>query len=249
MRLLLIKDEDDCQGPADELAKNLSRNGYEVRQVHSGKAALAHEPVDLILLDRDLPDLNGHEICRRLRASSAVPIIMMSRRADDIQKILALHTGADDYIIEPFSFYELLARIEAVMRRFSLSQLPAWRSVSQATGEGGPDVGPAQPQGDRRSTISRLGRLCLDQRQRKVFLNGEPLVLTRKEFNILAVLIEDPGALVTRETLLSRVWDENWFGSTRTVDAHVSHLRAKLCNGRWVETVRGVGFRLVDPGE
>lgn len=249
MRLLLIRDENNGQGPTEDLVKNLSWNGYEVVQVHSGKAALAHEPVDLILLDRDLPDLNGHEICRRLRASSAVPIIMMSRRADEIEKILALRTGADDYIIEPFSLYELLARIEAVMRRFSPSQPPAWHPAGQTTGEDRPDVAHGHPQGGTGATIRTVGKLCLDQRQRKVFLNGKPLVLTRKEFNILAVLMEDPGALVARETLLSRVWDESWFGSTRTVDAHVSHLRAKLCDGRWVETVRGVGFRLVDPGE
>jgi two-component system response regulator RegX3 len=239
MQLLLI--ESDTEGGAGELAEGLHRGGHEVTRVRSGNDAIAHDPLDFVLLSRDLPDLDGHEVCRRLRAASPVPIIMMSEHADEVDRVLALHLGADDYVNAPVRLRELLARIEAVSRRCGRAgpQAPAMaRAV--ADGEG-------QLSGAAQGAVSTLGALALDQRQRRAFLGHDELRLTRKEFDLLTVLLEDPGAAFTRETLLRRVWDDNWFGSTRTVDTHVSQLRAKLGDGRWIETVRGVGFRLVEP--
>jgi two-component system, OmpR family, response regulator RegX3 len=239
MQLLLI--ESDTQGAVGGLAEGLHRGGHEVTRVQSGNDAIAHDPLDLVLLSRDLPDLDGHEVCRRLRAASPVPIIMMSEHADEVDRVLALHLGADDYVNAPFGLRELLARIEAVYRRCGrLGPQATTAARAAADGEVLPSDGAPGP-------VGTLGALRLDQRQRRVFLGRDELKLTRKEFDLLSVLMEDPGAAFTRDTLLRRVWDDNWFGSTRTVDAHVSQLRAKLGDGRWIETVRGVGFRLVEP--
>lgn len=238
MQLLLI--ESDAEGAVGGLAEGLHRGGHEVTRVRSGNDAIAHDPLDFVLLSRDLPDLDGHEVCRRLRAASPVPIIMMSEQADEIDRVLALHLGADDYVNAPFGLRELLARIEAVSRRCGHTGPQVTAIARAADGEG-------LPSGGAQTVVSTLGALLLDQRQRRVFLGHEELRLTRKEFDLLTVLMEDPGAAFTRETLLRRVWDDNWFGSTRTVDTHVSQLRAKLGDARWIETVRGVGFRLVEP--
>jgi two-component system response regulator RegX3 len=236
VQLLLI--ESEIEGGAGELAEGLHRGGHEVTRVRSGNDAIAHDPLDFVLLSRDLPDLDGHEVCRRLRAASPVPIIMMSEHADEIDRVLALHLGADDYVNAPFGLRELLARIEAVARRCRAG--PWVTAIARAAA--GEVLRSGAPE-----TVGVLGSLRLDQRQRRVFLGPDELGLTRKEFDLLTVLIEDPGAAFTRETLLRRVWDDDWFGSTRTVDAHVSQLRAKLRDARWIETVRGVGFRLVEP--
>jgi two-component system, OmpR family, response regulator RegX3 len=152
--------------------------------------------------------------------------------------VLALHLGADDYVSAPFGLRELLARIEAVARR--CGPAPWVTAIARAAAGEVLQSGPSP-------TVGVLGPLRLDQRQRRVFLDHDELRLTRKEFDLLTVLMEDPGAAFTRDALLRRVWDDDWFGSTRTVDAHVSQLRAKLGDARWIETVRGVGFRLVEP--
>lgn len=238
MQLLLI--ESDRKGALGGLAEGLHRGGHEVTRVQSGNDAIAHDPLDFVLLSRDLPDLDGHEVCRRLRAASPVPIIMMSEHADEIDRVLALHLGADDYVNAPLGLRELLARIEAVYRRCGRGSLQASATARVADGEVLPSAGAP-------GTACTLGALQLNQRQRRAFLGHGELQLTRKEFDLLSVLMEDPGAAFTRETLLRRVWDDNWFGSTRTVDTHVSQLRAKLGDARWIETVRGVGFRLVEP--
>jgi two-component system, OmpR family, response regulator RegX3 len=252
MQLLLI--ESDTEGAVGGLAEGLHRGGHEVTRVRNGNDAIAHDPLDFVLLNRDLPDLDGHEVCRRLRAASPVPIIMMSERADETDRVLALHLGADDYVDAPFRLRELLARIEAVSRRCGRlgPAIAAARAAADGAGSpsgaaGSPSGGEGSPSGGAHGAVSTLGALVLDQRQRRVFLGHEELRLTRKEFDLLTVLMEDPGAALTRETLLRRVWDDNWFGSTRTVDTHVSQLRAKLGDARWIETVRGVGFRLVEP--
>lgn len=239
MQLLLI--ESDREGALGGLAEGLHRGGHEVTRVQSGSDAIAHDPLDFVLLSRDLPDLDGHEVCRRLRAASPVPIIMMSEHADEIDRVLALHLGADDYVNTPLGLRELLARIEAVYRRCGRTGLQAMTMAPAGVD------GEVLPSGGAPGTVSTLGALRLDQRQRRVFLGRDELQLTRKEFDLLAVLMEDPGAALTRETLLRRVWDDSWFGSTRTVDTHISQLRAKLGDARWIETVRGVGFRLVEP--
>jgi two-component system, OmpR family, response regulator RegX3 len=239
MQLLLI--ESDRKGAAGGLAEGLHRGGHEVTRVQSGSDAIAHDPLDFVLLSRDLPDLDGHEVCRRLRAASPVPIIMMSEHADEIDRVLALHLGADDYVNTPLGLRELLARIEAVYRRCGRAG-PQAMAIARPAADG-----EVPPSGGAPGTVCTLGVLRLDQRQRRAFLGHDELQLTRKEFDLLTVLMEDPGAAFTRETLLRRIWNDNWFGSTRTVDTHVSQLRAKLGDARWIETVRGVGFRLVEP--
>jgi two-component system, OmpR family, response regulator RegX3 len=173
-----------------------------------------------VLLDLGLPDMDGIDICRRLRASSTVPIIVVTARSEEVDRVLGLELGADDYMVKPFGFRELVARIRAVTRRAQ----PADRPVEE-------------PQ--------RLGRLELDRRQRQVRLNGTEMVLTAKEFDLLALLAEDPGAVLTRDQILEQVWDPHWFGPTKTLDVHVASLRKKLGDPAWIETVRGVGFRLV----
>jgi two-component system response regulator RegX3 len=246
MHVLLV--EEQIAGE-ETLADSLSRNGHEVTRVTRGGDAISHEPLDLVLLDRNLPDLDGHEVCRRLRAASPVPIIIISNGADEIDRVLGLHLGADDYLVKPFGIRELLARMDAVGRRCLGSSLgaPANRPPVGVSAVRGDQPDPAMADPRDTTHVGRVGELLVDLRQRRVVLRDTHLHLTRKEFDLLALLMEDPGAVFTRATLLERVWDENWFGSTRTVDAHVSQLRAKLGDARWVETVRGVGFRLVDP--
>ncbi len=221
MRVLLVEDDADV---AEELAVGLARQGYEVEHVATGRDALArYRDADLVLLDLLLPDLDGLEVCRRLRAESSIPIIAVTARSEELDRVLGLQVGADDYVVKPYGFRELVARIEAVMRRV--------RHVS------GPE---GQPSPDR----LRVGPLRIDRRERRVLLGEVEIRLTRKEFDLLALLASDPGAVFGREEILRAVWDENWYGSSRTLDVHVASLRHKLGTPSWIETVRGVGFRL-----
>lgn len=221
MRILVVED-DEHVGSALESA--LQQHGHAVRTVTTGAQALASVPsVDFVLLDLGLPDLDGFEVCRRIREVSQVPVIVVTARSEDIDRILGLQLGADDYVIKPYGLRELLARIAAVARR------------SCAAAPGPPVV---------REDVLALGPLRVELRARQVTLEGVPLRLTRKEFNLLVLLMEDPGTVHTREEIIDRVWDENWFGSTRTLDVHIGTLRNKLGGYDWVETVRGVGFRL-----
>ncbi|MGH8792231.1 MAG: response regulator transcription factor [Stackebrandtia sp.] len=236
MRILIVEDDDSV---ADALIDCLRRHGHDVESVQTGQAALDHDGSDLVLLDLGLPDLDGQEVCRRLRAESDVPIIVISARSDEVDRVLCLHLGADDYMVKPFGLRELVARIEAVSRRSMAASFAVSHEPSHPVEVAEPD--------DVAAPVLRVGKLSLDHRQRHAFVNDVRLRLTRKEFDLLALLMEDPGAVFTRETLLDRVWDINWFGSTRTLDSHVSSLRAKLGDPGWVETVRGVGFRLIDP--
>jgi len=160
-------------------------------------------------------------VCRQLRARSAVPIIILTARSDEIDRVLGLELGADDYVTKPFSFRELVARIRAVTRRTH-----AGSEVS-----------------DESRTIVR-GTLVIDRRAHRVTLSGEEVRLTPKEFDLLAFLAEEPDVVRTRGQILDNVWDVNWYGPTKTVDAHVATLRQKLGDARWIEAVRGVGFRL-----
>jgi DNA-binding response OmpR family regulator len=213
--VLLVEDDDTIASP---LARGLEREGFNVSRVANGTDALAAAEPDLVLLDLGLPDLDGYEVCRRLRARSEVPIIVISARGDEVDRVVGLELGADDYLVKPFGFRELLARIRAVTRRT------------------------ARPEVEPRSSVT-WGALDIDTRARRVTVAGHPVELTRKEFDLLAVLARDPGATVRREVILDEVWDPHWFGPTKTLDVHIGTLRKKL-GPHLIDTVRGVGYRL-----
>ena len=225
-KILFVEDEAAIFEP---FSKALQRNGFEPVVAQTAAAALelaGRIDPDLVLLDLNLPDGDGSDVCRTLRKSSEVPIVMLTARGTEMDRVLGLELGADDYVVKPFSSRELISRIRAVLRR--------------AKGTPSAAEGPA-----------RVGKLMLDPGSRTVELDGERIDVTRKEFDLLAELISHPGQVVTREDLMARVWDVNWFGSTKTLDVHVRTLRQKLgddsANPRFIETVRGVGFRLIDP--
>jgi DNA-binding response OmpR family regulator len=215
MRVLLVEDDDAI---ADPLAEGLRREGLEVERVSTGGAALGASSVDLVLLALGLPDLDGLEVCRQLRARSSVPVIVITARGEELDRVLGLELGADDYVVKPFGFRELMARIRAVTRR-------------TGTATAGP-------------SIVHLGDLEVDLRTRRVTVAGTEVELTRKEFDLLALLVSDPGALRTRQEILESVWDAHWYGPTKTLDVHVAGLRKKLGDPGLIETVRGVGFRI-----
>ncbi len=215
MQVLVVEDDDAI---AEPLVEGLVREGFTVERVATGREALTgHEP-DLVILDLGLPDMDGYAVCQQLRARSAVPILVVTARGAEGDKVLGLELGADDYLVKPFGFRELVARIRAVMRR-----------VPEAAGSDG---------------VQDLGPLVLDRRSRKVYVEGTEVVLSPKEYDLLALLAEDPGAVVNRQTILEEVWDPHWYGPTKTVDVHVASLRKKLGNPEWIETVRKVGLRL-----
>ena len=218
MHLLIVEDDDAIAAP---LARGLERDGFTVTLVTTGAGALRAEGYDLVLLDLGMPDMDGLTICHELRSRSDVPIIVVTARGDESDRVVGLELGADDYLVKPFGFRELVARIRAVTRR-------AARSIEDA-----------DPRG--------IGVLVIDVRSHRITLAGEELTLTPKEFDLLALLAEEPGALFSRTTILERVWDPHWYGPTKTLDVHVASVRKKLRDPRWIETVRGVGFRLVDP--
>jgi two-component system response regulator RegX3 len=220
MRVLIVEDEDAI---AEPLAEGLEREGYEVRRAATGAEALAADEVDVVLLDLRLPDVDGYTVCRELRSRSDVPIIILSARGEEVDRIVGLELGADDYLVKPFGFRELLARMRAVTRR-------------------------AGPRADPTSPPARAGGLEIDARTRRAHVEGLELALTPKEFDLLALLASDAGAVVTRERILASVWDTTWLGPSRTIDVHVAALRKKLGAPGWIETVRGIGFRLVPPG-
>lgn len=223
MRLLVVEDDDAI---AEPLVAGLEREGFEVTRVGTAAAALAAPPVDLVLLDLGLPDAHGFSVCRELRARSSVPIIVVTARDDETDRVVGLELGADDYVVKPFGFRELVARIRAVSRR---------ASTSGAAGAAAAGVS------------QKIGDLEIDRRSHRVLLAGEELAMTPKEFDLLALLALDPGAMVTRRDILSEVWDPHWYGTSKTVDVHIASLRKKLGNPAWIETCRGVGFRLAIP--
>jgi two-component system response regulator RegX3 len=223
MRVLLVEDDVDIAAP---LVRGLEREGFLVTHSETGAGALAAndgpDAPDVVLLDLGLPDLDGFEVCRRMRSGSDVPIIVVTARGDEVDRVVGLELGADDYVVKPFGFRELVARIRAVTRRAPARVVDA--------------------------TTTQFGALVVDRRTRRVTLQGDELMLTPKEFDLLAALAEDPGAACSRQHLLDVVWDPHWYGPTKTVDVHVANLRRKLGDAGWIETVRGVGYRLADPG-
>lgn len=226
--ILLVEDE---RSIAEPFAGALAREGFEPVIAGTARAALdlfhRHDP-QLVLLDIALPDGDGREVCRELRRESSVPIIMLTARGTETDRVVGLEIGADDYVVKPFSSAEVIARIRAVLRRTA-------RDTAAA-----PDP-------------MEIDGLRLDPGARSVTLDGRPLDLSRKEFDLLARLMRDAGRVVTREDLMSDVWDENWFGSTKTLDVHVGLLRRKLdddaARPRFIHTLRGVGFRFTGPDE
>ena len=224
MRILLIEDDDHV---ADALREALVRFGHTTDHITQGSQAVgAAEHADFVLLDLGLPDLDGQEVCHRLRESSQVPIMVLSARTEEIDRVLLLQAGADDYLVKPFSTRELVARIDAVSRR----------SLRTAVSEPGQPDSPIQ-----------LGPLSVEPRTRKASVDGRSIALTRREFDLLLALLADPGAVRHREDLINEAWDPHWHGSTRTLDVHVSTLRTKLGHRDWITSVRGVGFRLAVP--
>ena len=224
-RLLLVEDERRITAP---LVSALESEGFETHVAETATESLelaGRVRPDLVLLDLMLPDGSGFDVCRQLRAESDVPIIMLTARGDEADRVAGLELGADDYIVKPFSAREVVARIRAVLRRVSREG---------AGNQGG-------------SGALEVGELRLDPAAYSVTLAGEPVELTRKEFQLLELLMRNAGIVVTRERLLDEVWDVSWFGSTKTLDVHVGALRRKLgddpSSPRWLHTVRGVGFR------
>ena len=215
MHVLVVEDDDAIAVP---LATGLAREGFTVTRVATGAEALDVDGAEVVLLDLGLPDIDGFEVCRRLRGRSEVPILVISARGEEVDRVVGLELGADDYLVKPFGFRELLARIRAVTRRTAAAA----------------DLG--RPQ--------QVGALEVDRRTRRVRVGGAEVALTPKEFDLLSCLSEEPGTVVTRQQLLTDVWDPHWYGPSRTIDVHVASLRKKLGDPRWVETVRGVGFRL-----
>ena len=237
MRLLLIEDDDRI---ADPLTEGLGRYGYTVDRARTGAAGLADagDSPDLVLLDLGLPDMDGLDVCRSLRARSGVPIIMITARGEEADRIVGLELGADDYLAKPFGVRELVARIRAVTRR-TTGALP----LSPPETAGPPAVSSAAP------GAQRLGPLEIDRRARQVRLDGSEIALTPREFDLLAHLAQDPGAVHSRQQIMDAVWDPHFFGPTKTLDAHVAALRRKLGDPGWIATARGVGFRLTDPAQ
>ncbi len=225
--IFLIEDE---QPIIELLEYNLSREGYQVEYKTDGEAGLAYlkdHPVDLVILDLMLPGVQGIDICRTLREQShtkALPVIILTARAEEADKVLGLEMGADDYVTKPFSVRELVARIHALLRRS--------RALSQET--------------DGEPAVLTRGDIIIDQAAYKVTAGGKQLCLSPTEFKLLKVLISRQGRVYTREELLDRVWGNDAFVEPRTVDVHVRRLRAAIepdpQNPRWIKTIRGVGY-------
>jgi two-component system response regulator RegX3 len=225
-RILFVEDEPTI---AEPFGRALAREGFDVvgaRSVAEARRRFSRRVPDLVLLDLTLPDGDGRDLCRELRASG-VPIIMLTARGTELDRVTGLELGADDYVVKPFSGAEVVARIRAVLRRAAAAARPE---------------GPIE-----------VGDLVVDAGSRRARLGDEELELSRKEFDLLAELARNAGSVVTREDLMTRVWDENWFGSTKTLDVHVGWLRRKLGDDpaapTYLHTVRGVGFRLSAPDE
>lgn len=220
-RVLLAEDDPTISDP---LARALRREGYEVDVRADGRAALdgAQEAPDLVVLDLGLPYIDGLEVCRRIRAGgSTAPVLILTARADEVDTVVGLDAGADDYVTKPFRLAELLARVRALLRRNP------------------------NEQADDNEVVR------IDADGRRAWFNGEELQLTAKEFDLLRVLVRDQGKVVSREALMREVWETSWYGSTKTLDMHISVLRKKLgddaAHPRCIATVRGVGFRFERP--
>jgi two-component system response regulator RegX3 len=233
VHILLVEDDETI---AEPLERALEREGFDVDRVASGAAAVNPEPgsgaadPDLVLLDLGLPDIDGYEVCRQLRARSDVPIVFLTARSAEEDRVAGLELGGDDYVVKPFGVRELVARIRAVSRRHHAGASATAAAAASSLRD--------------RPDVTEAGRLVIDRRTHRVLVGGEPVALTPKEFDLLALLADDPGAVYERHVLLERVWGHPWFGPTKTLDVHIAGIRRKLGHQGWVEAVRGVGFRL-----
>jgi two-component system response regulator RegX3 len=224
-KVLLVEDEDAL---ADALEYQLSREGYEVSRAADGAAALdefRRAGADLVLLDLMLPKMSGEDVCREIRRGSEVPIIMLTARDADVDKIVGLELGADDYVTKPFNTRELVARMKAVLRRA------------------------AREPGDDGIPVLEGAGVRLDPERFEVTVRGEAVHLPRKEFELLELLMENAGRVLTRDTLIDRIWGPDYFGDTRTLDVHVKRLRAKIepdpHDPKHLVTIRGLGYRFL----
>jgi DNA-binding response OmpR family regulator len=218
--VLIVEDEESIGAL---VRSYLMRDGYRVVWVRTGEEALAEltrHPVRLVVLDIGLPGMDGLEVCRRMRQRSGVPIVMLTARDEEPDRVSGLEVGADDYVVKPFSPRELVARVKAILRRSE----PKVQEDLLALGD----------------VVVRLGA-------REAEVAGEPIELTSKEFDLLACFLESPGIVLSRDRLLDRVWGMSYPGGTRTVDVHVGHLRRKLDRPSLIHTVRGSGYKAVAP--
>ncbi|MCX4532195.1 response regulator transcription factor [Streptomyces sp. NBC_01669] len=228
MRLLLVEDDNHV---AAALSAVLARHGIQVVHARSGEEALKAllpadtEPFGVVLLDLGLPDQDGYEVCGKIRKRCSIPVIMVTARADVRSRIHGLNLGADDYVVKPYDTGELLARIHAVSRRKSVGEDTVQTPVAAL----------------------RLGHVHIELPTRRVSVDGAEVQLTRKEFDLLALLAQRPGVVFRREQIISEVWRTSWEGTGRTLEVHVASLRSKLRLPALIETVRGVGYRLVAP--
>ncbi|MEU8349086.1 MULTISPECIES: response regulator transcription factor [unclassified Streptomyces] len=233
MRLLLVEDDDHV---AAALSAVLARHGFDVTHARSGAEALQSllpggdaAPFGVVLLDLGLPDQDGFEVCGKIRKLTTTPVIMVTARSDVRSRIHGLNLGADDYVVKPYDTGELLARIHAVFRR----------TVPGDPADGDNPAGEAEP--------LRLGPVHIELPTRRVLVEGMHVPLTRKEFDLLALLAQRPGVVFRREQIISEVWRTSWAGTGRTLEVHIASLRSKLRMPALIETVRGVGYRLVAP--
>ncbi|WP_406864109.1 response regulator transcription factor [Streptomyces sp. HUAS MG47] len=217
-RVLVVESDTE---DAENLERGLRRHCHDVERAASGAAALsAFEGVDIVLLDLELPDIDGLEVCRRMRAAGSGPVIAVTARGTELDRVLGLRAGADDYLVKPYGFRELLARMDAVMRRVRAHSPAAAPFISH-------------------------GALSIDTAARRVSVDGRWIDVTRKEFDLLHLLASHPDTVVPRKRIMQQVWGDAW--SRRTIDTHVSSLRTKLGASDWIITVRGVGFQLGRP--
>ena len=229
-RILLVEDEENYREP---LALSLRRDGFEVVEAQDGEAAIERfeaagrsggpAPIDLVLLDLMLPSLSGTEVCRRIRRISSVPVIMVTAKDSEVDKIVGLEIGADDYVTKPYSYRELLARVHAVLRR---------------SHEEGPQ-----------ELLLTAGRVMMDVKRHEVRVDDEPVTMPLREFELLELFLRNPDRVLTRGQIIERIWGANYVGDTKTLDVHVKRIRAKIevepSAPRLLTTVRGLGYMLV----
>ena len=228
-KILIVDDEPVI---IESLSYSLNREGYTVENATDGRQALEKFEIthpDLVVLDIRLPEIDGMEVCKQLRARSSVPIIMLTARSDELDRILGLEIGADDYLPKPFSFRELLARIRALLRRVALDQQP------------------------QVSTSLQIGSLFLDPVARRVTKQHREVQLATREYELLQLLMSQAGRACSRQELLNRVWGEEWYGDARTLEVHIRWLRIKIeddpTNPKYIQTVRGYGYRFISTEE
>ncbi len=247
-KVLLAEDDESF---VDALVIGLAREGFDVTVARDGNEALrlfAEEEPDLVLLDLMLPRLSGIDVCRSIRAQSSVPIIMVTAKGTEIDTVVGLEVGADDYVAKPYRLRELVARMRAVLRRTPGTD-PS-RGPDPADGSAG---GSERRATDRRtgSAVLEAGGIQIDPDRHLVFIRGQEVHLRRKEFELLSLLMENAGRLLTRDVLIDRVWGSDYFGDTKTLDVHIKRLRSHVeedpSSPKLITTIRGVGYRFDAP--